>query len=288
MDSMLYSCSAVVDKDVEDFPLVPTNYVLSRFVPIVELGTGSEGITFKVLDIDTNKVSAMKSRILEYDSFQEIKIGCMLAPTRMYTHSIIMPELWGITDRLVFLDGSNPILSNWLNNQEVQTVLEGFADKSEIRSLIFTMPLLDATLDSIYSELTHIEKLSIFFELVIALISLRRINIIHNDLHGGNILIKKTDECRSYTINNTSYIITSEYMPVIIDFGIATNFKNQRHYAADWSLTHKRFIDVLPVSLIPEIKKANGKILLDPIFDYFKTDQMIPGVLVRLFASITI
>jgi len=280
----LYTCEIISSKKLEDFVPVSADYILSRFIPISELGIGAQGLTFKVIDVETNEVSAMKSRIMEYDSFDEIRIGCLLYPTRSYTHSIIMPELWTLVDKPVFLDG-DAVLTNWIALKSQEEII---SNESEKLGLIFTMPIMDDTLENKYSKLSSDEKKTIFFELIIALIALRCINVIHNDLHGSNILIKKTNEYRSYTINNIQHLVTSKYMPVIIDFGIATNLPKQTHFAADWNLMVTNFLYILPYEMVPEVRKANAKILLDPFFQSLREQQVFPEALVRIFAPISI
>ena len=77
-------------------------------------------------------------------------------------------------------------------------------------------------------------------------------------------------------------------MPIIIDFGLATNYKSQKHYASDWKTIHNIFLDVLPSTVIPQIEKADSKILLDEIFKSSRERQVAAETLVRLFAPITV
>lgn len=138
--SRVYDCKVASKRVSPNFSPTPSDYILSRFIPLTQLGTGAEGLTFKVLNNETNEVSAMKSRILEENSFQEILIGCRLAPTRIYTHCIVMPQLWAIVDKPVFLEGSNPILEDWINNPINQYIFDQFDKSDQILGLVFTMP----------------------------------------------------------------------------------------------------------------------------------------------------
>jgi hypothetical protein len=75
---------------------------------------------------------------------------------------------------------------------------------------------------------------------------------------------------------------------VIIDFGFATNFQKQIHYAADWTRMSKNFSDIIPIEILPEIEDANARILLHSFFQTFKDKQIGPEALIRIFAPITV
>lgn len=68
----------------------------------------------------------------------------------------------------------------------------------------------------------------IFCQLILSLeIAQREIRFCHNDLHGKNILIKHTPGFKySVLLDNKEYVITTDYLPVIIDFGISSAYIN--------------------------------------------------------------
>lgn len=74
--------------------------------------------------------------------------------------------------------------------------------------------------------------LNIFIQILFALeIGQRNIRFCHFDLHTGNIIIRPISKPFTYTVvlDNTRYDITAvDYIPVIIDFGMATVTNNSR------------------------------------------------------------
>jgi hypothetical protein len=74
-------------------------------------------------------------------------------------------------------------------------------------------------------KITFDQWLGIFIQLLVALeVGQREIGFCHYDLHAGNVLCRKIEKEYKYSVNldNTTYDITSECIPTIIDFGMTT------------------------------------------------------------------
>lgn len=84
-----------------------------------------------------------------------------------------------------------------------------------------TMPLL---LDPEQNNLTVEDAVDIYFEIFITIIYLDYEGHRHGDLHNNNIVLRKVDYSRVYTITNeygntSQYVVKSSHQPVIIDWG---------------------------------------------------------------------
>lgn len=73
---------------------------------------------------------------------------------------------------------------------------------------------------SISKELSDLDFQMVLFQVVYGIELLQRFRIVHNDLHTNNILIMILPEKvrMKFTINNTSYIIYTKYIPYIFDW----------------------------------------------------------------------
>lgn len=153
------------------------------------LGVGQFGTVKKYLDKTSNKVLAIKSGRI---NTSEVEVGCKLNNLNVYT------------------DGLVNILG-WIN----------IVDPQRPYNIQFklVMPVLEEV-SEIYQSTKNHNELEWEFELTIAkYILLRMAGIIIRDLHSGNIMAKRVDYQRVYTINGIQYIATNEYIPVIIDYG---------------------------------------------------------------------
>lgn len=79
----------------------------------------------------------------------------------------------------------------------------------------------------------------IFSQIVLSLeIAQRKLRFSHNDLHSGNIIVKYTPGFRySILLDNYEYIIITDYVPVIIDFGTSSAYIDQT-YIGTLNYTH--------------------------------------------------
>lgn len=166
----------------------------------------------------------------------------------IYTDSILTPEQWAIFKLDAIVDRS-VFLSN----------------PTAMKSIIFTMPLLG-----------------------VALIVLRQNNIIHNDLHGENILLKHTDMCRSYTINGNIFLVKSKQQPVIIDFGESYNpsdfdLELEGAFDIDWDVIRILFSGILTKEDKEKILHADASIIFSSIFENLKNHQIEAGQVIKYF-----
>jgi len=75
------------------------------------------------------------------------------------------------------------------------------------------------------NKITFEQWLGIFIQLLVALeVGQREIGFCHYDLHASNVLCRKIEKEYKYSVNldNTTYDITAQCIPTIIDFGMST------------------------------------------------------------------
>lgn len=258
-------------KEPNIFSVASTDYILNRFIILEELGRGGNGIVYKVLDNETNEIVALKSTLFfsenNTDLPIEIEMGCKLISTRIHTHSLAIPINYAIVEAGVLLDED---FKYEINFDKIQKNSKG---------LIITFLLADMTLPDAYPQLTFEDKRDILFELIIAIKFLHETGVHHTDLTANNIVVKKINEKRSYTINGVQHIVTSDYLPIIIDFGEAEMYPM---FNSDWHID-KYFSD-----LNTTVYENEEQFLLNPFFADLKYRTTNAGELVRIFADITI
>src|SRR3989338_2257736 len=86
-------------------------------------------------------------------------------------------------------------------------------------TIFYTAPLYQ---ESSPDQLNTSQQLELAFELLLAAVVLNLNGITHYDLHSGNILAEKVDYKRQYSINGQTYVCSSDFIPIIIDFGLAS------------------------------------------------------------------
>lgn len=250
--------------------VISRDIIEGRFQIISKLGEGIEGVTYKVIDNETNKVLALKTSLYNDDE-EDIAIGCKLNSLLRHTNSIINLEYYAIIDKTIWLD-------DWIEGDRYQD-----GDLHNNLGLILCMPLINKPFSKKWLRtLSEIDIISIMFELCVAIIVLHKHGISHNDLHQQNILINETNIIRIYNINGKEYMIKNKYQPVIIDFGTATfSDKSIPHDGIDW-------FDLLKKSPI-YIDNKKEKTIFDPVFDRLISDSTVPvGSLIKYFEPLTI
>lgn len=183
----------------------------------------------------------------------------------IYTDSILIPEQWAIVDSLIFLSYS-----------------------TAQKNIIFTMPILGEELYPEIKKLSTKERIDILFEIIVALVVLQQNNIIHNDLHGANILLKQTDLCRLYTIDNQTYSVKSKHQPVIIDFEMAYNpseheLQLRGTFEPDWDEISYLFSTILTKEDREKIVHADASIILSSMFDDLRNQEIEAGQVIKYF-----
>ena len=219
-----------------------------------------------MVDNDTNRVCILKSvAYFSNHDLDEVKIGCSLSPMSIYTDSILIPDQWAIVDSLIFLSYS-----------------------AAQKNIIFTMPILGGELQWELKKLSTKQRIDILFEIIVALVVLRQNNIIHNDLHGANILLKQTDLCRLYTIDHQTYSVKSKQQPVIIDFEMAYNPSDQElrlrgTFEPDWDEISHLFSTILTKEDREKIVHADASIILSSMFDGLRNQEIEAGHVIKYF-----
>lgn len=225
----------------------------ARYQIISPLGRGRYGQTFKIVDKKIDKVLALK--IHEHKSsgnYLEIKNNCdIVAKTKDYTDCFAEIISWFRLD-------------NYLND-EFEIYIKS--------AIISTMPLYDEKLKK-----DNIDNISFLFEIFVALTVLYQQNFNHGDLHLGNIMFKKVNWDRVYTINGEQYVIKNQIMPIIIDFGKSSTGKDWTDYLLPFEILCKNFS--MSRRLI-DVASIRDIVLTHPIFTPLKNNK--PGNLVKFF-----
>ena len=173
------------------------------------LGAGAFSAVFKVKELATGHFYALKKVTVN-----EFNFGCITQSLKHYTHSLSSP----LQRFIMAFNRHNIDIVIQLMFRGTANATDQSNDIIEVECII--MPLYEQKF-KMASLLDDTAKRSIIFELAVACMSLDLIGLKHNDLNPRNIMLTTETKPRIYTINNTTYVITCEYMPVIIDYGIA-------------------------------------------------------------------
>lgn len=248
--------------DINVIHPVSSDYIYGRYQLLNFIAKGAEGAVYRVFDRERNEIVALKSRPYSLpnktkldaeDLPSEILIGCLLYPTRKYTHSLSIPINWAYIRQPVFD-------SNWPDD---------FTDDPDVETVLFTMPLTclnkESTLYKEWNCITYTDEIAdsyylirIIFEIFIAVIALRQLGYSHNDIHHGNIMFTRVNYCRLYTINGREYLIKNLVMPILIDFGFAKAFNTTSDLDGlerlfdNWGIIPRVYLDNLKEGNIKE------------------------------------
>lgn len=265
--------------------------IINRFTYVDDLGSGSSGMVFKVIDNYTNEICSMKYIPEPPFEKNEIKNSCKLLGTLPYTKSVLIPKYWARMDGT--FDGSNKefVIRKYreseififpLLNYTLGTLIRSYY-KDIGRNLISEPYVFSPLLSTIVPEgITLTDFKSIMFELYTAIHVINSNKISHGDLSMGNVMITKTPIPRVYNINNKIYKITSEFLPVIIDFGesmeivpvtkFSPGYKNLRSRNADFAIYYwTRHIFTL-FNITDE-----APLITDPFYDEFSINKLTHG-----------
>jgi len=123
-----------------------------------------------------------------------------------------------------------------------------YPDNKKTNTFIIYEKIPGDSLEKLIKEnkLTFGQFLNIFIQILFALeVGQRNIRFCHYDLHAGNIVVRPISQPFTYTVvfDHKRYDITvTDYMPVIIDFGMATvSSKNKTigsHYFSRYGMMH--------------------------------------------------
>ena len=242
----------------------------NRFEIIDRIGAGEFGIVFRI--IDKNEILAFKLILETSKMSEEIMISCTLDPLRSYTDSLIQIYSFGkLTDLNYF--------KKWLS------VVPESGD-------FYITPLYEIITSDQWSLK---EQTEILFEIIYTVLILNRYGILHNDLNAGNIVYKRVNYKRQYTINDTTMICDGNYIPIIIDFGEArriiplSNFSKAEVEGFMNALFGFGFKSQLEFDM--ELKKKveelllslRADILLDPLFKMLTNHPVEGGDLIKIF-----
>lgn len=211
-------------KDIDDKPLSLAEF--NKYFKLVKIvGDGSHGYVYECIDHNNFRLCAMKIvASYKFSSIEDFK---------QETDKVC--RIWNLFQE--YLDTLHPVWYRGYIEPEIIDLLKipikitsddddedddcfeddyYFEDDEEKLFVSYmTMPLIVDNEDIITAR----EALDIYFEIVLSIIYLNINGYQHNDLHGGNIMIRQIDYDRIYTINHQRYIIKSKHQPVIIDWG---------------------------------------------------------------------
>jgi hypothetical protein len=246
---------------------------------------------YKAVDNITNEVCAIKFTVdFTSDAKLEVEKICKIDDLmRQYSECYIKIKHFGKV--------SNEIISDidlyWDEDDLSETQADNVFFFSTDLYLGFS-DIFDAYMDTLVLQ-SNTDLSDILFELSYTIILLNfKFNIFHGDLHPGNIVLKKVSNKRQYTINEEIYIVTSHYIPIIIDWAIPP-VGVKPHYPTDLEflfetmklLSRHEFIQY-PHDLVTSYREGSPDVLFSEIFNYLKHNTIEGGDMVTIFEPVTI
>lgn len=236
--------------------LTDIDYLSNRF-HIIDIYRDKDAFVAKAIDNETNIICIIKEIVQVNKELLEMRINCLLFDSFLFTDSILLLDNWALTQQPIFsVNPSKKDLSS--------------------KALILKLPFLQYSLLDLLTKITLEEKLSLLFELCVGILVLKKYNIVHDDLHEENILIKECNYYRHYVINDQSFIVRSRYLPLIIDFGrsfISDDIEAQ--YVDDFHYFPLYFSSILKRNNYQRLKRGDFTLLLDDIFNFLRLDNDI-------------
>jgi serine/threonine protein kinase len=241
-----------------------------KYKGIELLGQGAFGKVYKVVDTQNDKIVALK--IVEHeDIFETDENGKIFEIDPSCNHESI--SKW--TDGIIRIHEYGYLESG---------------------AYFYTMPVLCKI-----PKMNAVQELDFVFELLYTLVVLAQHGIAHRDISPDNILCKSIPYKRQYIINGRTYIINSNILPVLIDFG-AVDFKAPKDRFSDYTLrglivefimqpTLTRLLSDKQIKriIISRLKKSDKfDILCDPIFNSLVQTELEPGDIIKVFSPLVI
>lgn len=227
------------------------------------LGAGEAGKVYRMVNNQTEQIVALK---ISYEGgIREIAPSCNYESTSKRTEGIITIYEYGILEDKDYLFYTMPVLQR--------------------------LPGMDSSLE-----------LNFIFELLYTIVVLAQEGIVHNDLNPGNILCKSVPYKRQYIINDRTYVLSSNILPVIIDFGEVSLKAPPDRFSEDtiWKLVGREGMenaleDILQDqsildAIIPNLRNSDSfGILFHPIFDpLISSEFLLPGDIIKVFSPLSI
>lgn len=206
-----------------DTPLADIN---NRYTVLNKLGEGSFGRVYRVVDNHTNDVVSMKILPVKKEySLTEATHGCRISQTVNISPSLVYPINIGLVKEFPVHDPVTNKLISYRQDKKItlkKKKFKLFPDNPHVEGLVLIYPLLYL---SSFGE--NYEDLKDFiFEMAVAIIALQSIRLTHNDIYLDNILYKRSDETRLYTVDGIQYLVKSKSVPVLIDYGQVLPFED--------------------------------------------------------------
>ncbi len=201
--------------------LISMDAFLKHYTIIKNLGGGAYSDVYQIQDNYNRQFSTLK--LVTVDEFQHCY---MTTAVKHYTPCLMSPE-WHL--QLQF--SSTDKRATDIFQREIQTLIANNQLTEIITLDCAIFPYYQYNFNDALTLMTETERLAMVFELNIACMALDLIGLYHNDIRPDNIMLEEAGINRVYNVNGNNYLITSPYIPIIIDFGIARleeNFSNVR------------------------------------------------------------
>mgnify|MGYP003144670630 CR=1 FL=1 len=181
------------------------------------LGKGAFSIVYQIVLDD--KLYALRIADVNDEDNDELDIGCIANELRPYTHSLQVVKYFAYFDNSI--KSSLLRLDKELDTKHLMFNVLDIMKPSYRGSYLATVS--EILINTNYDELIDNKEdlIDYTFELFMALHILNIHDIVHGDLHDGNVGTIKTKAKRAYRINGTDYLVTSNLMPVVFDYGKA-------------------------------------------------------------------
>ena len=179
------------------------------------LGKGAFSIVYRIV-LD-NRLYALRIADVNDSDTDELDIGCIANELRQYTNSLQAVRYFAYFDNSI--KSSLLKLEKELDTKHLMEYTLDIMTPSYRGAYLATVSeiLIDVEYDKLINN--NEDLIDYTFELFMAIYILNTNYIIHGDLHDGNVGIIRNKEKRAYRINGEDYLVVSEYMPVIFDYG---------------------------------------------------------------------
>ena len=202
MEHVLQTC-----KDTNNLVLLDRVHFMSMNI-IGVLGTGNYSVVYKLLLDDS--IYALRISTASRRHFEaELNISCTINDLRVYTNSLQSVRYFAYFDNDI-----KEMLQYYLKRYGGDYTHSILEHDGKYFALV-----TDIIQGIGYPTLNSDDEIDFVFEIFMAIYVLNSHNIAHGDLHVGSIGYTITDVKRSYRINGKSFLVKSEYMPILFDYG---------------------------------------------------------------------
>lgn len=198
------------------YKYISSQELASKWQFLAILGTGLQGIVFKVREVKTGSVYAMKCLL------DEIMIPPKIVTLQQYITNNDMVDK--VLKCYILSDNCICDLEGDLEGDLEQVWIDSYIRDLDIEYDMVVVTIhkyYELRFNKVFKQVDRKTQIGLAFELIYGMSKFHENEVVHGDIHKANIMVDIVDNFRRYIVNNKEYVVRSKYRPVFIDFNLA-------------------------------------------------------------------